>query len=171
MAGATFRERFRYRVDNFLAGGSGPLFFSLLVSLVFAIAFVLTLRLILGYAIEDDDTEARKHAWVTFLQITDSGAMAEDSDSDPVYKIAAVVAGFLGLVIFSSLVAFLTTALDGAIAQLRKGHSRVIESGHTLVLGATGPLGLGVQLADGTGGRHAPSCTCVPTCFSSSRMW
>lgn len=135
MASATIRERFRYRVDNFLAGGSGALFFSLVVSFVFSIAGIIALRLVLGYAIEDDDTPLNKHAWTAFLQLTDPGNMSQDNDTELEYKVAAVAAGFTGVVIFSSLIAFLTTALNDAIAHLRKGHSRVLEEGHTLVLG------------------------------------
>ncbi len=61
--------------------------------------------------------------------------MGEDSDNPRVLKSAAVVAGLTGVVIFSALIAFLTTALDQAIAHLKKGHSQVLESGHTLILG------------------------------------
>lgn len=132
---ASLRERLRYRVDNFLAGGSGPLFLSLLVSFTGSILGILALRAILAWFIEDDETPARRHAWISFLQLTDPGNMSQDNDTDPVYKIAAVVAGFTGVVIFSSLIAFLTTALSDAITHLRKGHSRVVERGHTLILG------------------------------------
>lgn len=135
MADSTIRERFRYRVDNFLAGGSGALFFSLVVSFVFAIVGIIGLRLLLGYIAEDDDTPLRRQAWTTFLEITDPGNMSQDNDTDPTYKVATVLAGFTGVVIFSSLIAFLNTALSDAIAHLRKGHSRVLEGGHTLVLG------------------------------------
>jgi hypothetical protein len=106
MADATVRERFRYRVDNFLAGGSGALFFSLVVSFVFAIVGIIALRLLLGYAAEDDDTPLRRQAWTTFLQITDPGNMSKDNDTTVEYKVAAVVAGFTGVVKLSSLNAF-----------------------------------------------------------------
>lgn len=135
MASATIRERLRYRVDNFLAGGSGALFFSLVVSFVISIAGIIVLRLFLGWAIEDDETPLNRQAWVTFLQLTDPGNMSQDNDTDTTYKVTAVIAGFTGVVIFSSLIAFLNTALSDAIAHLKKGHSRVLEGGHTLVLG------------------------------------
>jgi ion channel POLLUX/CASTOR len=135
MSATTLRERFRYRLDNFLAGGSGALFLSLVVAFTCAIGGVLALRLVLAMVIEDDDTSPRRQAWIGFLQLTDPGNMAQDNETGTVYKVAAVVAGFTGVVIFSSLIAFLTTALNDAIGHLRKGHSRVVENDHTLVLG------------------------------------
>ena len=73
--------------------------------------------------------------WVIFLQLTDPGNMVQDNDTPTIFKTAAVVAGITGVVIFSAFIAFLTTALDQAIAHLKKGHSQVLESGHSLILG------------------------------------
>ena len=50
-------------------------------------------------------------------------------------QIAAIASGLTGVVIFSALIAFLTTALDQTITHLKKGHTQVLESGHTLILG------------------------------------
>jgi hypothetical protein len=131
----TFRQRWRYRLDNFLAKGSGALFLSLLVGFLGAIAAIGLWRWLLS-AIAPEATHAfSRELWVVFLQLTDPGNMGEDSENPAVMKSAAVVAGLTGVVIFSALIAFLTTALDQAIAHLKKGHSQVLESGHTLILG------------------------------------
>src|ERR671911_384640 len=47
-------------------------------------------------------------------------------------RLAATVGGIF---IVSALVGVLTTGLDAKLTDLRKGRSRVIESGHTVVLG------------------------------------
>jgi hypothetical protein len=131
----TLRQRWRYRLDNFLARGSGALFISLLIAFVGAIAFIGAGRWLLS-AIAPEATHAlSRELWVVFLQLTDPGNMGEDSENPAMMKSAAVVAGLTGVVIFSALIAFLTTALDQAIAHLKKGHSQVLESGHTLILG------------------------------------
>jgi hypothetical protein len=131
----TFRQRWRYRLDNFLARGSGALFVSLLVAFLGAIAVIGLGRWLMG-AIAPEATHAlSRQLWVVFLQLTDPGNMGEDSENPALMKSAAVVAGLTGVVIFSALIAFLTTALDQAIAHLKKGHSQVLESGHTLILG------------------------------------
>jgi Trk K+ transport system NAD-binding subunit len=131
----TLRQRWRYRLDNFLARGSGALFISLLFAFLGAIAAIGLGRFLLQ-AIAPEATHAfSRELWVVFLQLTDPGNMGEDSENPAVLKSAAVVAGLTGVVIFSALIAFLTTALDQAIAHLKKGHSEVLESGHTLILG------------------------------------
>jgi len=129
------RERLRYRVDNFLAGGSGPLFLSLVIAFSGSLAALVGVRLVIGLFVDDYETAGRKHVWSTFLQLTDPGNMSQDNDTNPWYKIATVAAGFTGVVIFSSLIAFLTTALSDALAELRKGKTRVLEEDFTLILG------------------------------------
>ncbi len=131
----TLRQRFRYRLDNFLARGSGALFVSLLVAFLAAIVAIGAGRFLLHAVAPEATSVLSRELWVVFLQLTDPGNMGEDSDNPPVLKSAAVVAGLTGVVIFSALIAFLTTALDQAIAHLKKGHSQVLESGHTLILG------------------------------------
>ena len=50
-------------------------------------------------------------------------------------KLSAVLAGALGIVNLSILIALVTTRLLERMDALRKGRSRVIEDGHTLILG------------------------------------
>jgi len=132
---ASLRQRWRYRLDNFLARGSAALFVSLLFAFLGAIAALGLGRFLLSTLAPEATHALSRELWVVFLQLTDPGNMGEDSDNPAVLKSAAVVAGLTGVVIFSALIAFLTTALDQAIAHLKKGHSQVLESGHTLVLG------------------------------------
>jgi hypothetical protein len=168
---ASWRERLRYRVDNFLARGSGALFLALVVAFLAAFFLFVVVRGVINLVTPDPksgvfqqadpdkrpeggepaDPEKKaeegekatpdekpgfgKEIWTAFLQVSDPGAMTEDNDSPIQIKLAAVLAAFTGVVIFSALVAFLTTALTQAIDQLKQGHSRVLESGHTLILG------------------------------------
>lgn len=135
MAPPSLRERLRYRVDGFLARGSGALFVSLVAGFVGSIAGITLLRVILAAVSADTEAAARNHAWTVFLELTDPGNMNQDNATAPIFKIGAVTAGLTGVVIFSSLIAFMTTALGDAIGHLRKGHSRVVEDGHALIIG------------------------------------
>jgi hypothetical protein len=71
----------------------------------------------------------------SFNHLSDPGTMAYDIESSAWLKFTAVLGGMIGIVILSALIAFITTALDQKIRELRKGHSKVIENGHTLILG------------------------------------
>lgn len=57
---------------------------------------------------------------VTWLQITDPSNMARDNHKFGLYKVLAVVGGLTDVVIFSALIAFLTTVLEQAIENLKK---------------------------------------------------
>lgn len=135
MSQVTLRERFRYRIDTFLSRGSKALFLALSLAFVGSIASLFAFRLGLSYAAGDVETPLWRHVWLVFLQLTDPGNMSQDNDTRQLYKLQTVMAGFTGVVIFSSLIAFLNTALNDAIEHLKKGHGPVIEEEHTLVLG------------------------------------
>ena len=64
------------------------------------------------------------HLFMVFLFLSDPGTMAYDIDSSIWYKVSAVIAGMAGVVIFSALIAFITTALDQKINELKKGHAK-----------------------------------------------
>ena len=135
---ASSQEKLRYQVDTFLAKGSRALFIALTVAFIVSFVVIAALRLILWIVdgvIHPDAHELTQGLWFTWLQLTDPGNMAQDNTTFPAYKVTAVISGMTGVVIFSALIAFLTTALDQAIDQLKKGHSRVLESDHTLIIG------------------------------------
>jgi hypothetical protein len=50
--------------------------------------------------------------WLSFLQIADGGAIGEDTSSNILNRIVGIVSLFLGMVLFSSLVAFITSQFE-----------------------------------------------------------
>ena len=134
---ATLRERFGYRFERFLAKG-GINIFALLIVLFIAclLAAMLVRSLLLWVAPEVPLFESYSdHVWVTFLEMTDPGNMARDTESPAVVKLATILSGFLGVVIFSMLIAFITTVLEDTLWEFRKGRGRVLEQDYTLILG------------------------------------
>ena len=134
---ATLREKVHYRIDNFLARGTSALFFSLLIAFLIAFAIIIGLRTMLHWLSPDPHAGITDQLWRVYLQLTAPGNMNQDSESPTHFKVAAILAGITGVVIFSTLIATLTTALNQAIRRLKRGHSRVLEEGHTLILGWT----------------------------------
>lgn len=134
---ATLREKVHYKIDNYLAKGSSALFLSLLIAFLLAFSFIAVLRLAFYWFSPDTDAGFFDQLWKVYLQLTAPGNMNQDSHSPHHFKIPAVLAGLTGVVIFSTLIATLTTALNQAIRSLKRGHSRVLEEGHTLILGWT----------------------------------
>ena len=138
MSNYTFWERFRYRFDNFMSRGGSSIFISLTVVFVILLVIVSIIRILL-MALFPEATERGGNflmgIYITFLQMTDPGNMNQDVESHDAFKISAIIAGFSGVIMLSMLIAFITTALDQKISQLKKGRSKIIEKEHTLVLG------------------------------------
>ncbi len=133
------RERFRYWFDGFMAKGSSSAFIALTIVFL-ALFFIISVLRISAIAIAGDVPLQEgegfwRQIYITFLEITDPGSMTQDVHSSPVVKIFAVLAGMSGIVLLSALIAFVTTALDQRLNDLRKGHSKVIEDEHSLILG------------------------------------
>ena len=138
MPNYTFRQRIRYRFDNFMARGGSSIFIGLVVAFAGALLVIGNLRGLVN-ALITDKAERQGDFLFQFYQVfnhlSDPGTMAYDIGSSPWFKATAILAGMTGVVIFSALIAFITTTLDQKINELKKGHSKVIEQDHTLILG------------------------------------
>lgn len=135
-----FRERLRYRFENFMAKGGRAIFISLLV--LFVSSFILLVLLKLGVGLLETPVGGKtaipplgdeRFHWDILMQLMDTGAVAGAEGLLP--RVVGIVATLLGVVIFSMLIAFITTQLEKTIYNFRKGRSWVLESGHTLILG------------------------------------
>ena len=134
------KARLRYKFDAFMAKGGGSIFKVLTAVFVGTFLLIGVLRGVLlltfpDIAVQHEDIGFLGNLYLTFLEITDPGNMAQDIYSAAAYKIFAVLAGIAGIVMLSALIAFITTALDQKIYELKRGLSKVIETNHTLVLG------------------------------------
>jgi len=140
MANYTWRQVLHYRFDSFMARGGRSIFIALVVVFLTLLTSIAIIRGITLLAMPAEIAPERgpgffHNVYITFLQMTDPGNMSQDIESSPWFKISAIIAGLAGVVMLSTLIAFITTALDIRLAELRKGHSKVIEKAHTLILG------------------------------------
>ncbi|AOP34894.1 hypothetical protein A0128_14195 [Leptospira tipperaryensis] len=131
-----FSDKLRYHFDNFMSKGGGAVFAALITLFLIAFLTLSILRVLGGWIFPDESIQGKgEFLWRVFLQISDAGAVAEDGESNWFNKISGILTVFLGLVLFSSLVAFITNQFDQKIQDLRKGKSDVLESNHTIILG------------------------------------
>ena len=127
---------FKYCFDNFMARGGFSIFLALLLLFVVAFLIMGVVRYVANLAMPDKDfSEMTSYLWRTFIEIADAGNIGEDSDFNILNKAAGVITIFVGMILFSSLVAFITSQFEAKLEQLRKGKSLVIEKKHTLILG------------------------------------
>ena len=132
-------DRLRYRFDNLMGSGPRPLFVGLIISFLAAFGLLALLRIIavnlLGVGPVERGDGPLRQIYITFLEVTDPGSMTQDVESGLGVKLFAVLSGMVGLVLLSALIAFITTALDERLRELRRGRSAVIAADHTILLG------------------------------------
>jgi len=131
-------ERIKYNFQKALAKGGFALFFSLIATFLLCFLVIVLFRFVLVAILpssEDVFHDFSLHMWVTFLAMTDPGNMNQDNVSHLPFKVTAIMAGFLGVIIFSTLIAFITTILENNFERLRKGRNKFLEVNHTLILG------------------------------------
>ncbi len=137
---ATLGQTLRYRFDNLMARGAGPQM--LLLGGITLVAIVVTAMVLalsgLAPAVGDDGTTESfgQLVWRGLMRTMDSGAVGGDTGSWS-FLIIMLVITLVGIFVLSALIGILNGALEGALENLRKGKSRVVESGHTVVLGYT----------------------------------
>ncbi len=135
----TLFQRIRYRFDYFISRRGSSIFLSLVLVFCFILSIAGILRVSVYFLHPEIDLEASRSIWtniyLSFLQMADPGNMALDLEASLTIKAIGIMAGIAGMIMFSALIALITTALDQKIQELKKGHSKVLEKGHTLVLG------------------------------------
>ncbi|MEU8271023.1 potassium transporter TrkA [Sphaerisporangium sp. NPDC049002] len=129
------RDRLRYWFDGTMDRGTPALIGWLGLASVVLIAMVTALVVTLVPA-EDPvkDGGWLGVTWMSLMRAIDPGTLGGDAGS-PLFLALMLLVTIGGIFIVSSLIGVLTAGLENRIAQLRKGRSRLIERGHTIVLG------------------------------------
>ncbi len=130
----TFKQRFGYWFDNMMAKGT-PAMIILLTVASFILIVVAGLVLVL-FGIRPaggDEMGLGEAIWASLMRTLDPGTMGGDLGAGFRGVMLAVTVG--GIFIVSALIGVLNSGLDEQLERLRKGRSRVLENGHTLILG------------------------------------
>jgi ion channel POLLUX/CASTOR len=131
----TFRQRFRYHFDNLMSRGT-PAMIGMLFVLSFAIVVIAgTVISIFNITQRGDPTPLPfgEAAWESLMRTLDPGTMGQDTG--PGFRAVMLLVTLGGIFVVSALIGVLNNAIEGQMERLRKGRSRVIEEGHTIVLG------------------------------------
>ncbi len=127
---SSFGERIHYFFDNTLS--KGPM--GLLIWLGIFVSLVIILVSIFVWTTGISSKDSLIEQMFLFM-IGSLGAADADTDGSWMFRLASLIIIFSGIFVMSTLIGILTTAIDSKLVQLRKGRSRVIESGHTVILG------------------------------------
>jgi voltage-gated potassium channel Kch len=137
MSQPTLKERWNYWFDNYMSRGTLALIGGLsVISLViiFLVAAVISMGGV-AFAPEGatEGVSFVEAAWLSLMRTLDAGTMGGDTGWG--FRLAMFFVTLGGVFIISTLIGVLTTGVEGKIEELRKGRSRVLENGHTVILG------------------------------------
>lgn len=129
----TTGERLRYWFDGVMSRGLAALIGLLALATAAFIAIVSLVVVVVKAFPPDAELGFGEAAWGSLMRTLDSGTMGGDEGTG--FRIAMLVVTIGGVVVVASLISIISGAFDARIEELRKGHSRVLESDHTLILG------------------------------------
>ena len=132
-----FRDRVRYWVDNTFSKGTIALIAWLAVISLIVVTIAASLLAVTGFNQEgvEGGLNFGEAAWEAMMRTFDAGTMGGDTGWGFRWIMLFVTLG--GVFVISTLIGVLTAGVEGKIEELRKGRSRVIESGQTVILGWT----------------------------------
>jgi len=128
----TFKQRFGYWFDNMMAKGTPAM-----VIMLFIISLLLILVIAAVVAITKVAPNGESFlqlVWISLLRTLDPGTMGNDV-GNPLFLFMMLAVTIGGIFIVSALIGVLNSGLEEQLERLRKGRSRVLENGHTLILG------------------------------------
>ncbi len=128
--------RLSYGIDNFMSKGSSSIFLALLALFLIGFLIMVFIRIIAN-AFMPDETLGNlfEIPWRVYVAVLEGSAAETDGDSNWLAKITSILGVLVGLILFSSMVAFITSVFEAKLDELRRGRSLVLENDHTLILG------------------------------------
>jgi voltage-gated potassium channel Kch len=130
----TLSERLRYAFDNTLSRGTSALILWLAVVTFAAITFFSAVLVVTDtHQPGEEGLTFAEAAWGSLMHTLDSGTLGGDQGWP--FRIVMLGVTIVGIFIFSTLIGVLGAGLESKIDELRKGRSRVVEAGHTVILG------------------------------------
>lgn len=129
----TLRQRLKYWFENTMSSGTKGMILWLAgvtVALIFVVSLV---EAIARVQIDGKELSFPEALWLSMLRTMDPGTMG--GDQGPFFRVASLIVTIGGVLVVSSLIGLLANGIADKVAELRKGRSPVMETGHTLILG------------------------------------
>ncbi len=125
----SLKERINYWFDNIMTKG-------MIAKVGFLIAFTIVCTNVAGLIVFllFHKSNIRGSIWTSFLHVIDPGTIAGDQGGG-MYLFVMFILTIFGLLFIGTLIGILNNGMDAKMERLAKGKSRVLEQGHTVVLG------------------------------------
>ncbi|MEG4107096.1 hypothetical protein QUA04_13345 [Microcoleus sp. S13_C5] len=130
------KKRLEYKFDNFMSKGGFSVFLALLLAFFGTFVVMTIARYLAEWWFPNQDIQDKSDfPWDVFVQLI--GLRDTGDNANFATKFVGLFTIVIGLILFSSLVAFITQEFESKVQSLRKGKSIVVENNHTLILGFT----------------------------------
>src|SRR5262245_5003224 len=157
---ASLPDRLRYAFDNTMSKGTIALIGLLAALSTLVVVVMAVLVTIVGITPEGADQLSFPEAvWQSLMRELDSGAVGGDAGWP--FRLSMLLVTFGGIFILSTLIGVLTSGIEGKIENLRKGRSRVIEQGHTVILGWSQQIFVVISELIAAGANQPKSCIVI----------
>jgi voltage-gated potassium channel Kch len=132
----SWRAWLRYRFENTLSSGTVAIIGWLAVVSIVVITIAALIIEIFNIVGKPDDKKGMgflEAFWAGLMHAIDAGTLGGD-EAVP-YRAVMLFVTIAGIFVVSTLIGVLTSGFSNAIDELRKGKTKVLEKGHTLILG------------------------------------
>ena len=130
------KQKLRYAMDNYMSRGSSSIFMALLFTFLIGFLIMVLIRLVANSFLPDETLNSWLDIpWRVYVAVMEGSAAETDGDSNWLAKLSSILGVMVGLILFSSMVAFITSVFEAKLDDLRRGRSLVLENNHTLILG------------------------------------
>lgn len=163
-------DRFRYAFDTLMARGPFMLLGWQVFAAVAAVFLIAVVVVVLGMMPVDENGDPIGFAalvWLTLMHAIDPGTITGD-ESAPPWRAIMMTTTVLGILLVGSLVAVLVATVNQRFDSLRRGHSRVLEQDHTLILGWSRQI---FTVVSELAVAHASKPHCVVICAEHDKLW
>jgi voltage-gated potassium channel Kch len=131
----SFWDRFRYWFDNQMAKGTRAMIVILAIAsfgfIALAAAFITFTGL--NQAGAQGGLSFGEAFWEGLMRTLDSGTMGSDTGTG--FRLVMFFVTVVGIFVVSTLIGIISNGVEDLLNTLRKGRSRALESGHTVILG------------------------------------
>ena len=126
----SYRERLRYIFDQIMSIGTLPL-----VGILFSITALVGILVGIIASFDSGEQTITDLIWLSFMNILDAGNLTDAKSESVPIVVLMVISTLCGLFITSILVGIIVSGFEEKLYSLRQGFSRVVESGHMVIIG------------------------------------
>lgn len=150
------KEKLGYFFDLVMAKGT----IALVAMLFLVTALVVVIAGVLG-VLMNNDMSAGVSIWQSLMHAIDAGNLAGDDPANIGVLILMSIVTVCGIFVTSILIGIISTGFEQKLYALRKGTSRVLESGHTVIIGFNDGIYTILSELIEAGENHKKNCIVV----------